>query len=818
MNKRMILLPLALSLCLFLGLPVSVQAAEEVIATPSNQIQKIEVNTAFQGYFTLTDEVPVYSIIQDNGYGANYVRLRDIAYYIDFDVLWDPEKPNEVRIYTDRHYLGLWTDAEAGPATESKTATKSTMDIYVDDVKVDIEAYMIDNNNYFKVRDIAKAVNFGCVYYPKNYYVKESYVLLESKRPYKEGVECTLSLSRAKDGYWSSIVYSAPSYTWTDDPNEAWTQTSYYGVMNKDGYWEKEPFANPRLCYADDEVREIEYQPAWSYGPSSGALMETPNINEALNPRTPTARKNYAAEYLSPDVQKRLGGDPNSWTYAAINVMAQTLADADKITANDTETYPVIKKQRGGIKTNYVNVNPYYRYPCLWLDFSLSAYWYVEDMSLGYHFAEKSIEDMELDHSSRFRILVPATKDNPPASDVLTDNPHETLQGIRQDTAHILAKLEDFDTDREKITYLGQQVCERMTYTRPEIKPLVDSGDLKGGIAALNDGSFWAGWPSTNVACGICEEYTRAFQRICAAAGYDYIRLINATHTWDAVFLPDENKWVIVDCTWADAPDYNNTPSQTQEYYNKYLCCELDDYDGDTLQNETFNNLTFYKTIIELANLIRLNENPPTIPKVSQTLEGEKVNGTAQEYPNQKETGLTPTGQRQETGNRESDTPSSQGQNVYNTPTDYFYYDDGTDFFTLEVIDGNTLHWFGESHMRSPFVDRGPVRLGLYSYNRTLAEKETIGEVLPEEGGAFDLYLTFSESDIAELKRDYPSNPHVASLALYFDASFAPDGHCNGGVSFSEEECKSISLVPDGNGDKIKIVLNTTTEPISYWP
>ncbi len=161
---------------------------------------------------------------------------------------------------------------------------------------------------------------------------------------------------------------------------------------------------------------------------------------------------------------------------------------------------------------------------------------------------------------------------------------------------------------------------------------------------------------------------------------------------------------------------------------------------------------------------------------------------------------------------------SPKSRNVFDTPTDYFYYDDGATFFTLEVIDGNTLHWFGESHMRSPFVDRGPVRLGLYSYNRTLAEKETIGEVLPEEGGAFDLYLTFSESDIAELKRDYPSNPHVASLALYFDASFAPDGHCNGGVSFSEEECKSISLVPDGNGDKIKIVLNTTTEPISYWP
>lgn len=88
---------------------------------------------------------------------------------------------------------------------------------------------------------------------------------------------------------------------------------------------------------------------------------------------------------------------------------------------------------------------------------------------------------------------------------------------------------------------------------------------------------------------------------IISAAGYDYIRLMNATHTWDVVYLPDEAKWVVVDCTFADGDGIYGTNTGA---YDKYLCQELDEYD-DTLQNEDFNGQLRAKTVIELANLIK---------------------------------------------------------------------------------------------------------------------------------------------------------------------------------------------------------------------
>ena len=57
--------------------------------------------------------------------------------------------------------------ALSGPATQaasSITATLSSQPIYVDGQRVSMTAYSIGGNNYVRLRDIGKAVDFGVTY------------------------------------------------------------------------------------------------------------------------------------------------------------------------------------------------------------------------------------------------------------------------------------------------------------------------------------------------------------------------------------------------------------------------------------------------------------------------------------------------------------------------------------------------------------------------------------------------------------------------------------------------------------------------------
>lgn len=490
-----------------------------VVATPTTQgisITKPDKTSA-------QPKLSIYSIIQDNGFGANYVKLRDIAYYVDFDVEWKASEPNVMRIYTDKHYLDPLSSTVSG--NETKSAILSTMEIYIDDVKAEVEAYMIDNNNYFKVRDLAKAVGFACVYNPKT----------------------------------NSIVLSAN-----------------YKYQDGDGW----PIGSTHTA------RTVSYQPTWYYDASSGTLMDTPDANKALSLRNPTARMNYWEELVGEDVKRWLQMDDKP--AAEFNARVQVLADMNKIVPYDTET---IEVTLNGVP-NKLNINPHYIYPVS--PYAIDSTYYEETSSIKYKQEMNAAQENATNYCA---IIVPKSTNNNYRM-LKEDNYHETLLGIQQDTAHILAKLNDFNSDREKIRYLGEQVCTRMDY--------MEKGEtLPEGMGSLNDGSFWAGWPTDDVAAGICETYVRAFERICVAAGYDYVRLANATHTWDIVYIPDEAKWVVVDCTFADGPDYNNVPSMTQEYYDKYLCGELSEYDDAVnCLNVRGDSLT-QKTLIETAYKIR---------------------------------------------------------------------------------------------------------------------------------------------------------------------------------------------------------------------
>ena len=99
--------------------------------------------------------------------GNNYFKLRDLAYVFNgtekqFEVGWN-ESLNAIYLTSGRPYTtvgGEMTDKRSG-STGSKTPLLTSSKIFLDGKEVAFTAYNIDGNNYFKLRDIGAALNFG---------------------------------------------------------------------------------------------------------------------------------------------------------------------------------------------------------------------------------------------------------------------------------------------------------------------------------------------------------------------------------------------------------------------------------------------------------------------------------------------------------------------------------------------------------------------------------------------------------------------------------------------------------------------------------
>ena len=114
---------------------------------------------------------------------SNYFKIRDLAAILNgtekqFSVGYDNEKQS-VTATTGQGYTKLDGDL-AGPPAGQETAEASSDAIYVNGQKVEAEVYKIGGNNYFKLRDLGKALNF---------YVgwsQEQGMFIDTSKPYSE--------------------------------------------------------------------------------------------------------------------------------------------------------------------------------------------------------------------------------------------------------------------------------------------------------------------------------------------------------------------------------------------------------------------------------------------------------------------------------------------------------------------------------------------------------------------------------------------------------------------------------------------------------
>ena len=101
-------------------------------------------------------------LFTENGGGSNYVMLRDVAAQLtgtraQFEVAWDKDKG--IIITTGQAYTPVGGELQSkGDGNKPYTANASS--ITIDGKVVELSAYTIEGNNYFKLRDLGAALGF----------------------------------------------------------------------------------------------------------------------------------------------------------------------------------------------------------------------------------------------------------------------------------------------------------------------------------------------------------------------------------------------------------------------------------------------------------------------------------------------------------------------------------------------------------------------------------------------------------------------------------------------------------------------------------
>lgn len=96
--------------------------------------------------------------------GNNYFKLRDLAKAVNgtqkqFEVTWDGER-RIINLLSNKAYTAVGGEMAPGDGNEKTPAMNSSI-ILKDGVELPFNAYTINGNNYFKLRDIAQSLNIG---------------------------------------------------------------------------------------------------------------------------------------------------------------------------------------------------------------------------------------------------------------------------------------------------------------------------------------------------------------------------------------------------------------------------------------------------------------------------------------------------------------------------------------------------------------------------------------------------------------------------------------------------------------------------------
>jgi lysophospholipase L1-like esterase len=100
--------------------------------------------------------------------GSNYFKLRDIAMTLNgtekqFNVSWDSSN-KIINLTSAATYTAVGGELNASGNTADAVATQTAATVHLDSKAITLTAYVIGNNNYIKLRDLASVINFSVVW------------------------------------------------------------------------------------------------------------------------------------------------------------------------------------------------------------------------------------------------------------------------------------------------------------------------------------------------------------------------------------------------------------------------------------------------------------------------------------------------------------------------------------------------------------------------------------------------------------------------------------------------------------------------------
>ena len=133
---------------------------------------------------------------------------------------------------------GMALCGPAVQAADSLAARPSSQPIYVDDQRVDMTAYNIGGNNYVRLRDIGRAVDFGVTYDAAT-----NSVYINSTQPYQNEVQSAATvteesvqavLAQLKQTYPTGIEFPTPYRSTSGGPYSRGTHCSGWATLCSD--------------------------------------------------------------------------------------------------------------------------------------------------------------------------------------------------------------------------------------------------------------------------------------------------------------------------------------------------------------------------------------------------------------------------------------------------------------------------------------------------------------------------------------------------------------------------------------------------------
>ena len=468
-------------------------------------------------------------------------------------------------------------------------AVPSTHIIYVNGVATDFDAYTIDGNNYFKLRDLANLIDFAVEWRSET----PNAMYIYTNKHYDGSQVSTAAATAPKTATLSAMdIY-------INDTKVDANDLSIYMIDNNNYFQVRQLASLINFGCRYDKVKNcimVSKYHTYDAGDVMGGARNIVFDGEGGNTTNPTdPMANHTRTFGAPSgtvsssFVKVLPSNP----MAAEDFFTKYASSAAKTALNNLNAnpdefntwvqairdIPIIRKDVGVAGSNGETnqyINPYYN----------ASYFLVSDSTYSINTAMGGAG-----HNGVTRYYID------PATGLFTSKKtdmagatswvSQEMVNISNSAASILNQLSDSMTTREKVAILAKAVADKFEYDL--------NGNTGGTTTTMPNGSSEYIWNTTGTLRAECTGYQTAFRQLCQSADIPCIRMFSNNaggstgyHEWNEVYLVEEDKWVVVDVTFAD------TGMSTS-----YICMEPTQY-------ELWGNRTYSDNLIVVKEILRL--------------------------------------------------------------------------------------------------------------------------------------------------------------------------------------------------------------------